>query len=255
LAGRRPVINGEGAERRLEMPDVRFPNESAEYREARDRLLAGEVALRKNVEEVAALRRQLPLGGPVPEDYVFDEIDVDGRVTQVKLSELFTPGKDSLFLYGYMFGPDYEQPCPMCSSLLDGLEGNARHITQRINLAVAARSPIERLGEVAASRGWKNLRLLSSSGNSCHSDYFAEDAEGHQWPMANVFVKRDGAVYHFWGSELMFREYPGGDMRHMDMMWPLWNGSWCEVVPFAVLRGIGSDERENQTAPGTGRGP
>ena len=44
----------------------RFPGESQEYRTARDKLLMAEIELRKRIEEVAAMRRQLPLGGAVP---------------------------------------------------------------------------------------------------------------------------------------------------------------------------------------------
>jgi len=205
------------------MSQSRFPNETEEYRKARDELLAAEAELRQRVEDVAALRRKLPLGGPVKEDYVFDEIGSDGKVVQVKLSELFAAGKDTLFLYGYMYGPDQENPCPMCTSILDGLNGNARDIAQRINVAVVARSPIERIAEIGQSRGWDNLRLLSSANNSYQSDYLAEDAGGNQSPMANVFVERDDAIHHFWGSELMFHQFVGGNQRHVDMFWPLWN--------------------------------
>jgi predicted dithiol-disulfide oxidoreductase (DUF899 family) len=200
-----------------------FPNESVEYREARDRLIEAEAALRQQTEDVAALRRNLPLGGPAKEDYVFDEIDPDGGVRKTKLSELFAPGKESLFLYGFMFGPEMKAACPLCTSMLDGLNGNAVHILQRMNLAVVARSPIQRIQDYAATRGWTNLRLLSSANNTYQSDYFAEDEEGNQWPMANVFVKRRDTVHHFWGSELMFRQYEGGDMRHVGLIWSLWN--------------------------------
>ncbi len=205
------------------MTQPRFPNESEPYREARRKLLEAEAALRDQCERVAALRRQLPLGGRVPEDYAFDEMGADGQVHQVRLSELFAPGKDSLFLYGFMFGPRMKAPCTMCTSILDGLNGNAQHVSQRVNVAVSARSPIERIVEFACSRGWNHLRMLSSAGNTFQADYHAEDAEGNQWPMANVFVKRDGAVHHFWGSELMFEAFEGGDMRHVDLLWPLWN--------------------------------
>lgn len=92
-----------------------------------------------------------------------------------------------------------------------------------MNLAVTARSPIERIAAFAASPGWTHLRMLSSAGNSFNLDYFAEDAEGNQWPMGNVFVKRGAAVHHYWGSELLFRRFAGGDMRHVDALWPLWN--------------------------------
>lgn len=200
-----------------------FPKESAEYREARERLLEAEAELRQRAEDVARMRRSLPLGGEVVQDYVFEEIDGDGQVVEVKFSELFAPGKDSLFVYGYMFGPKMKQPCPMCTSLIDGLNGNAPHITRRINMAVVARSPIQRIVEVAADRGWNNLRILSSAKNTYPSDYFAEDADGNQLPMANVFVKREGKLYHSWGSELLFEKYEGGDQRHVDSFWPLWN--------------------------------
>ena len=122
---------------------VSFPNESSGYRAARDSLLRAETELRKQVAEVAEQRRALPLGGQVKEDYEFSELRDAGRIRPVTLSELFGP-HDSLFLYSFMFGPQAEQPCPMCTSLLDALNGNAPHITQRVNLAVVARSPIGR---------------------------------------------------------------------------------------------------------------
>ena len=57
---------------------VAFPGESAEYRAARDRLLEQEIELRRAMEAVAASRRALPPGGPVPEDYVFHGPGTDG---------------------------------------------------------------------------------------------------------------------------------------------------------------------------------
>ena len=200
-----------------------FPNETSEYRAARDELLQAEAALREQTEKVAALRRKLPLGGKVKDDYVFDELDGAGNARQVKLSELFAPGKDSLFLYGFMFGPNVEAPCPLCTSMLDSLNGAAPHITQRINLAVAAKSPIERIVKFARSRDWNHLRLLSSNGNTFQRDYFAEGEDGNQWPMGNVFVRRDGAIHHYWGTELLMKPMDGGDSRHMDHSWPVWN--------------------------------
>ena len=58
---------------------VTFPNESSEYRQARDALLQQEIALRRQMEAVAASRRALPPGGNVPEDYVFDGLGADGK--------------------------------------------------------------------------------------------------------------------------------------------------------------------------------
>ena len=70
-----------------------FPGESAEYRAARDRLLEQEIELRRAMEVVAAARRELPPGGPIPEDYVFQGAGADGTPTEVRLSELFVYGR------------------------------------------------------------------------------------------------------------------------------------------------------------------
>lgn len=205
---------------------IRFPGESTQYRQARDELLKAEIDLRTRVEEVAALRRKLPLGGEVPEDYVFEEgIDDDLDTSKsVRLSELFAPGKDTLLVYSYMYGPAMKAPCPLCTSLLDGIEGQVAHVTQRANLAVVARSPIRRIRELAKGRGWKHLRLLSASSNTYQRDYQGEDAEGKQNPSMNVFVRRAGKIHHSWNSELLFAAPDDGlDSRHVDQFWPLWH--------------------------------
>ena len=141
----------------------------------------------------------------------------------MRLSQLFARG-DTLVAYSFMYGPKMEEACPMCTSVLDGLDGNAQHVAQRTNLVVIAKSPLERILAHARSRGWSNLRLLSSQGNTYNRDYHGEDAEGRQWPMLNVFVRSGGKVRHFWGSELFYAERPDNlDPRHVDQLWPLWN--------------------------------
>ena len=200
---------------------VRFPNESAEYRDARDRLLEAEIAVRRQIEAVAAQRRALPLGGAVGDDYVFAEGD-DAR--SVRLSELFGD-KSTLLLYSYMYSPAMERPCPACTSMLDGLDGQVHHITQRAALAVVARSPIARIRDFARERGWRRLRLVSSADNSYHRDYNSESPEGAQRPILNVFVRdADGAIRHSWASELAFAPTDAGqNPRHIDMIWPMWS--------------------------------
>jgi len=207
---------------------VRFPNESSEYRASRDQLLQAEIDLRRQLEDVAALRRTLPLGGRVKEDYVFEEggRDLADQETKrpVRLSELFRPGKNTLILYSYMFGPAMRTPCTSCTSILDGLNGTAPHATDRINFAVVAKSPIERIRTLARERGWRNHRLLSSAGNSYNTDYHGEDAKGNQLPALNVFVRRPDGIYHTYCTELLFApSEPGQDGRHVDLIWPLWN--------------------------------
>ncbi len=207
---------------------IRFPNETTEYREARDRLLEAEMALRKQTEAVAAMRRALPPGGLLKEDYVFEEgaADINDSTTirKTRLSELFSPGKDTLIIYSYMFGPQMASPCVSCTSILDGLNGSAPHIRQRVNFAVVAKSPISRIRETARRRGWKNLRLLSSANNTYNLDYHGESAKGDQQPSLNVLVRRDGKIYHTYNTELLFAaKEPGMDGRHVDSIWPIWN--------------------------------
>jgi predicted dithiol-disulfide oxidoreductase (DUF899 family) len=204
--------------------EERFPGESEAYRAAREELLAEEIELRRQTEAVAAMRRSLPLGGEVPEDYVFAESDEARAERQVRLSELFADGQDTLIVYSYMFGPKMAQPCGSCTSILDALDGEAPHVTQRVSLAVVAKSPIERIRRFAEDRGWRHLRLLSSAGNTYNRDYHGESANGDQIPMLNVFVRRDGRVHHAYGTEMLFVEAdPGQDRRHVDPIWPLWN--------------------------------
>jgi predicted dithiol-disulfide oxidoreductase (DUF899 family) len=221
---------------------IRFPGESAEYRAARDRLLQQEIELRRMMEDVAATRRQLPPGGPVPQDYVFRGRDSDGAPADVRLSELFAPGKDSLVIYNMMFPRDPEDerpgpssgrtallpllegPCPSCTALLDQLDGAAGHIAQRVNLVAVGKAPLEHILGFAADRGWRRLRLLSSLGTTFSRDYFGETAEGHQRPMLNVFHREQQQIRHFWGSELLYAPTePGQDPRHAGTIEPLWN--------------------------------
>src|SRR5262249_10814320 len=108
------------------MEHLRYPNESAEYRAARNALLEDEIALRAQIEAVAAQRRALPLGGKVPEDYVFERSGRTSMPEKVRMSELFGP-HDTLILYSFMYGPERDLPCTGCTHLLDGLDGAARH--------------------------------------------------------------------------------------------------------------------------------
>ena len=212
-----------------ETHDVRFPNESTDYREARNELLEAERKLRQQVERVAELRRGLPAGGDVPEDYEFvagprGREDEQGQNRTVRLSELFDDGKDVLVAYSFMYGPEMSQPCPMCTSFIDALNGNAPDLERRVNLAVIAKSPLDRIRAFATRRGWDQLQFLSSSHNNYNDDYFGTSPSGGELPMLNVFVRDGDAIRHFWGSELLFLEpEEHQDPRHIDMMWPLWN--------------------------------
>ncbi len=205
---------------------VSFPGESAQYRAARNRLLDQEAELRRVTEAVAAARRDLPPGGVVPEDYVFQGVGADALPVDVRLSELFAPGKDALVIYNMMFprALDEDLPCPSCTQFLDSFDGVAEHAAQRINLAVVTKADLPRLVAHAKQRGWRRMQLLSSAANTYNRDYHGEAADGAQLPMMNVF-RRDGkTIRHFWGSELLYASTePGQDPRHGDTIDPLWN--------------------------------
>src|SRR2546423_1747653 len=167
--------------------DVRFPGEPGDYRRGRNRLLEAEVELRRAIERVAAQRRALPPGGVVPDDYLFEAADGSGR--EVRFSELFAPGQDTLVIYSFMFPrfsgdtrpgpasgetaglPRAETPCPSCTSILDSLDRAAVHLSARLNLAVVAKSDPQRIGTFARERDWQHLRLLSSRNNAYNRDY------------------------------------------------------------------------------------
>lgn len=210
-----------------------YPGESEEYRKARDELLLAECELIQQVEKVAAMRRALPAGGLAPEDYVFEEGAEDLRDTQtvyqVKLSELFDPAKPPvLVLINTMFAPDDAVPCPACNSLADGYNATAPHITDRINFALVTKAPIAKLRNWAATRDWRDIRLLSSYHSSFNRDYHAELEDGGQTPTITVFTKgEDGSIRHFYSIESLWTKTPEGletqDPRHLDLFWPLWH--------------------------------
>jgi predicted dithiol-disulfide oxidoreductase (DUF899 family) len=219
------------------MEHLAYPNESVEYRTARNRLLDAEMTLRRQIEEVAALRRALPPGGAVTRDYVFERIGAHQRPEQVKLSELFED-KPSLLLYSFMYGPERDLPCPGCTHTLDCLDGAARHVPQQVPFWIVAKSPIARLVAWAQERGWDHLRFLSIAGNSYDADYFGDTSkvsaamraergyeDGKDWdePVYNVFRKDGDTIRHFWGSELVYApEEPGQHHRAGDLVDPVW---------------------------------
>lgn len=219
------------------MPHLAFPNESTEYRTARNALLDAEIALRAQIEAVAQQRRQLPPGGEVPEDYVFERIGTNLMPEKVKMSELFGQ-HDTLVLYSFMYGPDRKEPCPGCTHLLDSVDGSGRHIGQRVSFYVVAKSPIARLTAWARTRGWNHLQFLSTAGNTYDADYFGDTAklspemrkahkvpEGENWDetIYNTFRLDEGKMRHFWGSELSFA---GGEEHQDHRSGDLTNALW-----------------------------
>lgn len=205
------------------------PGESAEYRAARQALLVEEIELRRTKERVAQLRRNLPAGGPVPNDYAFVAENGD----EVTLSQLFGEHQD-LAIYSYMFGPEREKPCPMCTSWMSGFDHKMPAIDERVAFACVARAPIDRLVAAKKALGWSDLPVFSDVSGAYTRDYISaqdEDTAGF-----NVFTRRDGSVRHHWAEEISFdMADPGQDPRGAVEIDPLW--LLLDLVP----TGRGSD--------------
>jgi predicted dithiol-disulfide oxidoreductase (DUF899 family) len=202
--------NGVGGEKQS-----KFPNESKEYRQARNALLAEEIELRRHIERVAELRRGLPNGGVVPRDYSFDS-----EAGRKLFLDLFCD-KETLVIYSFMFGPKRARPCPMCTAVLSSWDGAVQNVTQRVALAATARSPIERILDFKKERGWRNLALYSDSEGDFTRDYVS--AEDGDVPALTVFTRRDGTIRHFWSAEMsMEMADPGQDPRGAPDLDPLW---------------------------------
>jgi predicted dithiol-disulfide oxidoreductase (DUF899 family) len=198
--------------------DMRFPNESEDYRRARHALFIEEIELRRHIERVAEQRRALPPGGEVTGDFRFDS-----EHGPLDLAGLFGD-KQTLVVYSFMFGPQRERACPMCTSLLSAWDGEARDVGQRVALAVVARSPIERLIAFKKERGWRNLALYSDTNGNFSRDYHGIGKDGGDDAAFTVFTRRDGTIRHFWSGEMGFDTAdPGQDARGAPDLMPLWN--------------------------------
>ncbi|MFB9269663.1 DUF899 family protein [Bradyrhizobium erythrophlei] len=221
---------------------VNFPNESSDYRAARDALLKREIQLRREMEAVAAELRALPPGGEMPEDYLFDCVAEDGGLATISLSGLFRDS-DTLMLYHFMFprhaqdtrpGPSQgrtaalalaDGPCPSCTALIESWDSMMPHFEGLGgNLAVVARAPIEQVAAFARERGWKHIRLLSGGTNHFRRDYGGDGADGQSISMLTVFKRwPDGKIRLHWASEMIHAPRdPGQDPRHLGTVEPFW---------------------------------
>ena len=197
------------------MSELRYPNESREYRDARDALRKDEQELVDKVKAVAEKRRRLPPGGQLKEDYVFEWAN-DGKVGKaVKFSELFGD-KNTLLLYSFMFGPGWDNPCPSCTSLVDGFDRTSYQVTRHAAFVAIAKAPADRINAWAKKRGWSQIALVSGSRSPYQADYKCQGAsDDMQWPVMHVFRRQAGRIFHFWGTEL--------SENHVDTVWPYWN--------------------------------
>jgi predicted dithiol-disulfide oxidoreductase (DUF899 family) len=201
-------------------------NESPEYLRKREELRLAEIELMRQRERVAEMRRNLPQGAPV-QDYQFEEgpRDLnadDAPVRNVRLSELFTQRDRPLVIYHFMFGKKQTKACPMCTAWIDGANGVAHHLAQRLDFAVVAAADVPTLRAHARLRRWDKLRLLSAADNTFKYDLGSEDREGAQDSTISVFTRdANGTVRHFYSAHP--RMGPDIQERGIDLLAPIWH--------------------------------
>ncbi|MCT7664118.1 DUF899 family protein [Shinella kummerowiae] len=196
---------------------TRFLNESDEYRKARTALLTEEIELRRQIQRVAEQRRALP-PGPEAKDYRFQ--DKDGN--ELGLADLFGP-HDTLFAYFWMYGPERERACPMCTSFVGSLDIPAPDVEQRVALAIVGRSPVERQLAFARQRGWTHLKFYQTVGDDFARDYRAL-VDGDEGAAVLVFKRDAEKVCLFWAAEGGSETAdPGFDPHLAPDPTPIWN--------------------------------
>ncbi|MES2290423.1 MAG: DUF899 family protein [Pseudomonadota bacterium] len=173
--------------------------ESAAYAKARTALLAEEIELQRKIDSVAEQRRALPDGPIIEKNYKFrDSTGID----DLSLADLFG-AHDTLVTYFWMYGPDRERPCPMCTNLIGPLDANAADIEQRVALAVLGRSTVERQKNFASKRGWHHVKFYQTVGDDYALDFGGLDPEkGWEYPVMAVFRKDGDKVRLFWKGEM-----------------------------------------------------
>jgi predicted dithiol-disulfide oxidoreductase (DUF899 family) len=190
-----------------------------EWLAARRALLAKEKELTRLQDALNEQRRELPWVR-IDKDYVFDT--PDGRKT---LAELFD-GRSQLFVYHFMFGPDWKAGCVGCSFFADHIDGPNRHLMHHdLTVAVVSRAPLAKIAEYKQRMGW-NFPWVSSFGSDFNYDFHVSfpkaetekraitynfgtiEASGEEFPGVSVFTRDEsGAVFHTYSA------YARGDER------------------------------------------
>lgn len=201
------------------LPHPRFPNESADYRDARRALLAEEIEFRRHMTRLVERRMALPPGPVIGKDYRFSNANGD----DVGLRDLFGD-HDTLVTYFWMYGPQRARPCPMCTNWLGAVNGNGMDIAQRVSLKILGRSTVERQLAFAAERGWQHLDFVQIVGDDYAGDLGLLNDDGTENPALIVYRLDGDQVRLFWAA-IMTREMadPGQDPRGAPDIASLWS--------------------------------
>lgn len=208
----------------------------AEWLAARLELLDAEKELTRRSDAVAQQRQELPWVR-VDEDYVFDTEDGDAS-----LADLFR-GRSQLILYHFMYGPDWDEGCPSCSSVADGFDETHLHLQNHdVAFTAVSRAPLPKLLAYRERMGW-NFPWASSARSTFNFDYgvsFTEDSIAtrgtynfraldatqrepdnlpFELPGMSAFTRDDGVVYHTYSAYA----------RGLDGLWNMWQ--WLDRAP------------------------
>jgi predicted dithiol-disulfide oxidoreductase (DUF899 family) len=196
-----------------------FPGASPAYEDARRALLAEEIEFRRHMTRLVAQRRALPPGPVICKDYRFK----DARGSDVGLRDLFGD-HTTLVTYFWMYGPQRERPCPMCTNWLGAVNGNAADIQQRVALKILGRSPVERQRAFAQERGWRDLDFVQTLGDDYARDLGVLMEDGSEYPALVVYQRDGDTVRLFWASEMTkAMADPGEDPRDAPDIAALWS--------------------------------
>ena len=218
----KPLVPAAELARKARTP---FPGASAEYDAAREALLAEEIEFRRHMTRVVEQRRALPPGPVIQKNYRFK----DEQAFEVGLLDLFGD-KQTLVTYFWMYGPQRERPCPMCTNWLGAVNGNAADIKQRVALKILGRSPVERQYAFAQQRGWRDLNFVQTVGDDYARDLGLLRPDGSEDPALTVFRRDGDQVRLFWASEMtQDMADPGQDPRDAPDIASLW--SMLDLTP------------------------
>ncbi|MBC7481620.1 MAG: DUF899 family protein [Rhizobacter sp.] len=196
-----------------------FPGASPEYEGARRALFAEEIEFRRHMTRLGQQRRALPPGPVISKNYRFK----NEQAVEFGLPELFGD-KDTLVTYFWMYGPQRERPCPMCTNWLGAVNGNAADITQRVALKILGRSTVERQFAFAQERGWRDLNFVQTVGDDYANDLGILMPDGSEYPALVVFKRAADKVRLFWASEMTGEMAdPGQDPRDAPDIASLWS--------------------------------
>lgn len=196
-----------------------FPGASPAYENARRALLAEEIEFRRHMTRVVAQRQALPPGPVITKNYRFK----DEQGFEVGLRELFGD-MDTLVVYFWMYGPQRERPCPMCTNWLGAVNGNATDIKQRVALKILGRSPVERQFAFAQERSWRDLDFVQTVGDDWAADLGLLRPDGSEDPALIVFRRDGDEIRLFWASAMTAEMAdPGQDPRDAPDIAALWS--------------------------------